>query len=95
MRVWPCKRAYTMSAVTSRHIGKSGASPMHTATLAARSFAATSGMNHDGCLNSIACRTRRHTSSAARKSSSRSSLHSNRLGSCHTTAASFSRKGCT
>lgn len=81
--------------MTSRHIGKSGASPMHTATPWRRITAATSAVNQLRWRSSSACPTPGHAASASQNSSSRGTLHWKLLGSCHTTAASFSRSGCT
>ena len=79
--------------MTSFHIGKSGASPMHTATPYSRITAAASSWNHERWRSSSACPTELHCCSATQNSRSRSTSHWKLLGSCHTTAASFCFSG--
>jgi len=66
---------------------------MHTATPYSRITAATSSQNHDRWRSSSAWPTSRHACSEVQNSRSRSTLHWKLLGSCHTTAPSFSLSG--
>lgn len=67
---------------------------MHTPTPYRPITAATSSVNQLLWRSSSACPTPGHARSASQNSSSLGTLHWKLLGSCHTTAASFSRSGC-
>lgn len=66
---------------------------MQTLTPLLRRIAATSSVNQLSWRSSSACPISGHAFSDSQNSSSRGTLHWNCAGSCHTTAASFSRSG--